>query len=247
MTASYHFHGDLRDLLRPRWRDQNPVVQKVTRKASIKDVLESMGVPHTEIDRIEWQGNQVDFSFQVAPGHSFHVYSITPPWDVSRPTVLRPTPVSAVRFIVDVNVGKLARYLRMSGVDTLYDPGWDDEEILRQTGLTNRIVLTRDSGLLKRKQVEFGRYVRAEKIDCQLREILDLFGLAGQIRPFSRCLGCNTILQPVSKEDVMNRLEPLTRKYYETFSICPACDQVFWAGSHIEHMRHQFPDLFRQG
>jgi hypothetical protein len=242
--AVFEIHGDLRTLLRPGWRDAHPLVQPVTRRASIKDVLESFGLPHTEIGRILCGEREVDFAFAVEEGQRFAVFPVLPPWNVTAATLLRPEPLDSLGFIVDVNVGRLARYLRMAGLDVLFDPGWDDTDIIDLLGFDRRVVLTRDLGLLKRKRVEFGRYVRSENPAEQLQEIIRLFGLEDELRPFSRCLECNTPLEPVAKEEVIHRLEPLTKKYYHSFSRCPSCDRIYWAGSHTEDMRRLFPGYF---
>ncbi|ADW18417.1 protein of unknown function DUF82 [Desulfobulbus propionicus DSM 2032] len=237
MTACYHFHGDLVTLLRRRWRTTQPIVQPVSRAASIKDVIESFGVPHTEVERIACDGQPTDFSHLVRAGQHFDIHPITAPWDVTRPTPLRPEPLTGIRFIVDGNVGRLGRYLRMAGFDTLYDPRWDSKTLLGCLGEQPRIVLTRDLDLLKRKQVVFGRYIRADKPVGQLREVLALFGLGRWPRPFARCLDCNTPLEPVDKQRIVHRLEPLTRRYFERFTFCPHCDKIYWAGSHVERMK----------
>lgn len=244
MTASYHFHGDLPALLRGRWRRQNPVLQTVTRSASIKDALESFGLPHTEVGEIVCNGEPVGFSWPVAAGQVFDIFPVLPPWDVLSPSLLRPAPLSVARFLADANVGRLARYLRLAGFDTLYDWRWDDDRIVAMIGRDNRIVLSRDLGLLKRKQIDFGRCIRATAPATQLREVIDLLGLSGAMQPFSRCPECNTPLQPVAKEAVMHRLEPLTRKYYETFSLCPGCDRIYWQGSHREKMEQFLGSAF---
>ena len=236
MVAAYRFHDDLPALLRGRWRRQNPVVQAVTRSASIKDVLESFGLPHTEVGEILCNGRSVDFSWPVREGQEFAIHAVRPPWDVRSPSLLRPVPLPAIRFLADANVGRLARYLRLAGFDTLYDWRWDDDRIAADVSRENRIVLSRDLGLLKRRQIDFGRCIRATEPGAQLREVIALLDLAGEMQPFTRCLECNSLLQPVAKQDILHRLEPLTKKYYENFSRCPGCDRVYWPGSHREKM-----------
>lgn len=237
MTATYHFHGDLPTLLRGRWRRHNPVVQAVTRSASVKDVLESFGLPHTEVGEIFGNGQPVDFSWPVTEGQEFDIFPVLPPWDVRSPSLLRPVPLPAIRFLADANVGRLARYLRLAGFDTLYDWRWDDDRIVAAVRRENRIVLSRDLGLLKRKQIDFGRCIRTSEPAAQLREVLGLLNLTGEMHPFTRCLECNTPLQQVEKGEVLHRLEPLTKKYYDNFSRCPGCDRIYWPGSHKEKMR----------
>jgi len=237
MQASYYFHGETSSLLRSRWRAMYPIVQPVTRAASIKDVIESLGPPHTEIGAITCNGQPIAFSWPVEPGQQFDIFPVTPPWDVTRPTLLRPTPLTDLRFIVDINAGRLARYLRMAGFDTLYDPSWNDQDILRVLGLEPRILLSRNLDLLKRRQVVFGRAIRANVSVAQLREVFSLFGIAKPPQPFARCLTCNTLLEPVAKEQILHRLEPLTIRYFDTFHLCRRCDTVYWPGSHVDRMR----------
>lgn len=237
MDTVYHLHGDLPHLLRPRWRVRQPIVAPVTRAASIKDVLEAFGLPHTEIDRITCNGRPADFSHRVEAGQQFDVYPIPSPWDCSTPTLLRPNPLPTIKCIVDVNVGRLARYLRMAGFDTRYDPTWNDRRILEEMAADPGILLTRNLDLLKRKQVEWGRYIRAIEPVAQLREMLSLFGGVALPETLSRCLDCNTLLLPIAKQAILHRLEPLTIQYFEAFSRCPRCDKIYWAGSHVDRMQ----------
>jgi uncharacterized protein with PIN domain len=245
MATTFLFHGDLPSLLRRKWKGNSLIVLSMDRRASIKDVLESFGLPHTEVGSIELQGQGIDFTHIVEDQGAFTIRPVSFPWDVSLPTVLRPQPLPTVSFIVDVNVGRLARYLRAAGFDALYDHRWNDEYIAELVREEKRILLTRDMLLLMRKQVTFGRYIRATKPVDQLHEVLGLFGLTDQLAPFTRCLECNSMLQAVSKEEILHRLEPLTRKYYTTFSRCSDCDRIYWPGSHIEKMRLLFSDQFK--
>ncbi len=237
MTATYHIHGDLSHLLRQRWRARNPIVLPVTRSTSIKDAIEAFGLPHTEIGSLSCNGSMIDFSKRVEDNDRFAIYPITAPWDIAQPTLLRPAWLHEVRFIVDVNVGRLARYLRMTGFDTLYNPCWTDREILLSLENDPRILLTRNLDLLKRKQIVYGRCIRATAPADQLREVLHLYNLTGQKQPFSRCLDCNAPLQPAKKQDILHRLEPLTIRYFDVFSLCPHCDKIYWSGSHVDRMQ----------
>ncbi len=241
MPSSLTFHGDLPDLLHRRWRGQHRVIKADTRRASIKDVIESFGLPHTEVGRLEVAGRQVDFSFVVEENLAIEVFPVSPPWNVFRPTPLRPRPLTEIKFIVDVNVGKLARFLRMAGFDTLYDRHWKDDTLAALCCRERRILLTRNLGILQRKQVEFGRYIRSLSPKEQLLEVIGLLGLERHIVPFSRCMVCNSPLQPIAKEKINHRLQPLTRKYYNSFSRCPGCRRLYWPGSHLDGMRKLLP------
>ena len=241
MPPSLTFHGDLPDLLHRRWRGRQRLIKADTRRASVKDVIESFGLPHTEVGRLEVQGRQVDFSLVVGEDLAIEIFPILPPWNVFDPTLLRPRPLTNIKFIVDVNVGKLARFLRMAGFDTLYDHRWKDDKLVALSCREQRILLTRDLSLLQRKQVEFGRYIRALCPNEQLLEVIGLLGLERHVVPFSRCMVCNTPLQPIAKEKIKHRLQPLTRKYYNSFSRCPGCRRIYWPGSHLDGMRQLLP------
>jgi len=171
VPSSLTFHGDLPDLLHRRWRGRHRVIKTDSRRASIKDVIESFGLPHTEVGRLEVGGRPVDFSFVVEEDLAIEVFPVSPPWNVFNPTLLRPRPLTGIKFIVDVNVGKLARFLRMAGFDTLYDHRWQADKLAATCCRERRILLTRNLGLLQRKPVEFGRYIRSSVPNEQLPEV----------------------------------------------------------------------------
>jgi len=208
----------------------------IDRRASIKDVIESLGPPHTEIGSIEVDGRETDFGHLLLPGQEADVFPVVPPLDVTRATRLRPAPLPRPAFVVDVNVGRLARWLRMLGLDAAYDPTWSGADIAALAAASGRAVLTGDTLLLKRNAVTHGRLVRAAHPEDQLLEVLAFFGLRGPFALFTRCLDCNGLLRPVPKNEILHRLEPLTRRYYFEFSICRSCRRVYWRGSHHERM-----------
>ena len=206
------------------------------RRASVKDLIESLGPPHTEIGEIRANGHKVGFDFIVSGGDVLMIKPLVPPVDPRRSTLLRPEPVPCFQFVVDVNVGKIAMLLRSLGFDTAYHWTWRDHRIAALAHAEQRIVLTRDIGLLKRKTVTWGLFVRAEEPDAQLREVLHFFGLHPPFDLFSRCLRCNSLLRKVDKQAIIHRLEPKTRKYFQEFSLCPDCRRIYWAGSHQEKL-----------
>jgi len=224
----------LQELLRPGKR--GPVVYPMGRRASIKDIVESLGVSHTEIGAIRVEDRDLDFGFIPAPGQAVRVTGIEAPFEVTSPSLLRPEPIPAVRFVVDVNVGRLAALLRLTGFDAAYENGLSDSEIAELAHRDQRIVLTKDRALLKRSKIDYGRLVRATYPDDQLLETLQFFGLSGPFDFFSRCLRCNRKLQPIAKADILPRLEPKTKKYFNTFKTCPRCDRIYWRGSHCDAM-----------
>jgi len=229
------FYGELNDFLSPEQR-RKAFAHPLLLSASVKDVIESLGVPHTEVDLILVNSRPVGFKYQVRTGDCISVYPGFTSLDVSSLLRLR-APLNDIRFVVDTHLGRLATYLRMLGFDALYETACEDHELSRISAHQTRILLTRDRGLLGRGEVTYGCFVRATEPRRQLREVLRRFHLFGFARPFERCLRCNARLQPVSKESILDRLPPRTAECYHEFQICPDCDRLYWPGSHYEHMR----------
>lgn len=245
MPVTVILHDDLGRLTSRQRRRSQPLVLELNRRTSVKDLLEAQGVPHTEIHRLTINGVEEDFTAIVGPNDRIEAFGMPAPVDLTVPTRLRPETLSAIRFAADANVGRLAGLLRLAGLDTFYDKDLHDEELARLASSEQRVLLTRDLALLKRKGVLFGHLVRAAEPYAQLREIITLFGLTSRLQPFSRCLHCNSLLQPVTKEAVFDRLEPLTKKYYDEFKLCPGCRQIYWAGSHQERILKKLEKLRR--
>jgi len=242
-SLSLLFRGNLCPLLSVPASD-GTVWYPLTRRASIKDIIEALGVPHTEIGSLLANGSEIDFNYQPGAGDHVEVLPHHPPVDPCRASLLRPQPLAAIRFLVDVNVAKLAPLLRMIGMDTAFDKEGKDARLAEFARNQQRILLTRDTALLKRKQVVFGHLLRSQHPPLQLREVVDLYGLRNRLRPFCRCLLCNGELLPVAKLTISHRLEPLTKKYYHDFRRCPECDKIYWPGSHREKMAALIAQLF---
>lgn len=236
-TMTLVFHGDLSNLLYKRLCGQRTVQYTLDRRASIKDIIESLGVPHTEVYRLLRQSNDIEFAYIANDGDQIEVLPFTAPTDLFSATVLRPQPLSSIAFAVDVNVGKLASLLRLLGFDTVFPRNLSDSLLADLAAREGRILLTKDCGLLRRKNVVHGRLVRAIFPEDQAAEIVNLYDLTGQCKPFSRCMACNGLLEPVAKEKVLARLEPLTKKYYNEFTQCSHCARIYWPGSHRIRMQ----------
>ena len=206
------------------------------RRTSIKDLIEALGPPHPEVGRIEAEGALRDFTYHPRVGDRIRVAPLERPVDVGQADHLHQVSLPEVRFVVDVNVGRLARKLRLLGFDAAYRPGWDDATIAEKADSEGRIVLTKDIALLKRRIIVWGRWLRAEEPTRQLLEVLSVFGLEGPYATLSRCLDCNALLESVDKEEILHQLEPKTKTYYHQFSRCPACGKIYWAGSHQERI-----------
>ncbi len=243
-TAYFRFYEELNDFL-PPGRRKVEFRHDFDRRASIKDMIESFGVPHPEIDLILVNGESVDFSHIVADGDRISVYPVFERLDISPLVRLRPEPLREPRFVVDSNLGRLARYLRLLGLDTLYRNDYRDEEVAEIAQRQGRIVLTRDRRLLLRRAISHGLFVRAVAPREQVREVLARLDLYRKLNPFSRCARCNTLLREVDKATVEARLQPKTRKYYRHFRQCPGCGQVYWQGSHHPRAQRLVEELTR--
>lgn len=201
-------------------------------KPSIKHVLEALGIPHTEVGEIHVNGNRIEISQIIEARQRYQIYPIgdTPPEAWSRSGILPP------RFIVDTHLGKLAAYLRLLGFDTLYDNEYKDEELASISSQDQRILLTRDRGLLKRKIITSGFCPVQDDPEDQLRAVIHRFGLSNQIRPFSRCLRCNNLLLPIDKKRVAGRVPDQSFQAYDEYWLCQGCSQVYWKGTHYDYM-----------
>jgi uncharacterized protein len=205
--------------------------------ATIKHMIEALGVPHTEVELVLVNGESVGFDRLLRDGDRVSVYPKFETFDVTPLLRVRAAPLRVTRFVADAHLGGLARLLRMTGFDTLYDNGFDDAEIEQLAEREARIVLTRDRELLKRRGVTHGCYVRALQTAQQLHEVFDRLDLARSARPFSLCLHCNAPLRPVAKALVLERLPPSVAVRHDHFSTCDVCRRVFWEGSHWHRMR----------
>lgn len=150
-------------------------------------------------------------------------------------------------FVADVNLGKLSRYLRIAGFDTAYRNAATDSELLEQMTDEQRVLLTRDKKLLMHKIVKYGYLPRSDAANGQLEEVLERFTLFDKVKPCLRCPSCNSMLQSVSKEKVLDRLEPLTKRYFDDFSQCSDCRQVYWAGSHRHRLHSRVKEILEIG
>jgi uncharacterized protein len=235
-AVEIRFYEELNDFL-PTDRKGRAFFHPFFGKPTVKELIEGIGVPHTEIDLILINGESVPFDHHVQHNDRVAVYPRFESLDISTVTHLRSTPLRSVRFITDVHLGKLARYLRMLGFDTLYENDFSDEEIIERALREMRIILTRDLGILKNKRVTHGYFLRHTHPLQQLKEVLRRFDLQEKIAPFSRCLACNGELLSVEKKDIEASLLPETKRYYATFFQCPRCKRIYWEGSHHDRMK----------
>ena len=234
--AYFLFHGELNFFL-PRRHRNKTIEHPFDWQASIKDMIESLGVPHPEIELILVNGAPVDFNYIVKPDDRVEVHPDFTIVEANGKLPLRPPLANPPRFILDQHLGRLAAYLRMMGFDTLYRNDYHDEELSEVSAREARILLTRDIGLLKRSIVTYGYYVRETRPPRQIVEVMRRYKLVENAGPFRRCLKCNGILEKVAKEDILERLPDNSVRFYDEFHRCTTCDQIYWKGSHFERMQ----------
>ena len=235
-SAEFRFYEELNDFLPPGCRKQT-LGYCFNGHPGIKDCIEAQGVPHTEVELLIVNGMSVDFSYRLQDRDRVAVYPMFESFDITPVLKLREEPLRRTAFVVDVNLGKLARRLRLLGFDALYSNRYHDAEVADIAAAEKRIVLTRDRRLLYAKRITHGYWVRSVYPEEQTQEVLRRFDLCGQIHPFRRCLMCNGLLKPVDKAEILHRLEPKTKLYYDVFFTCADCGRIYWEGSHLEKMR----------
>ena len=223
-TAYFRFHGRLNDFLIREQRGEMVTVDFRGRQ-SIKHLAESLGVPHPEIGRVQINGQDGSVDQITQDGDKVDLHPV------------RNGHPAEPRFVLDCHLGRLTAHLRMLGFDCLYQNDFEDQAMTELAVQEGRILLTRDRRLLMRKVIEHGYCLRSLDTFEQLTEVLSRFELTGLIQPFHRCIRCNHPLEPVRKEEVVERLQPLTKKYFDDFHICIACKQIYWKGSHFDNMQ----------
>ena len=239
------FYGNLNDFL-PQQRRHKAFKHSFQAHSSIKDTLESIGVPHPEIDLILVNGHSTDFSYLPKPSDVVEIYPQGFARTSDAVSKVRPQPLATHTFVLDVHLGKLARYLRFLGFDALYRNDYADEELAEISSQQQRVLLTQDLGLLKRSIVTYGYRVRSSEPKTQVGEILSRYSLYNNIVPFRRCSRCNGLLASVEKADVAHRLPYYTALHYETFFQCQSCEQVYWKGAHYQKMNKLIETLSKQ-
>ena len=230
-TVRFDLAPGLQPLLQRDLR-KKPVNLHFKGPQSVKHLIESLSIPHTEIGPLTVNGEVIGLEYIVHDGDRIEIREVAPEELDDEP-----------RFVLDGHLGRLASHLRMLGLDCLYHNAYEDAELVRVSVEEGRILLTRDRLLLMHKVISRGYLLRSLNSIEQLHEVVKRFGLAKWVRPFQRCMNCNHPLVSVEKETVLEKLEPLTKKYYDEFKLCMACDQVYWKGSHYEKMMRVIEEL----
>jgi len=234
-SATFRFYAELNDLL-PRPRRFVDFVHEFQGSPSVKDVIESLGVPHTEVEVILVNGQPQGFQYRLQDGDRVSVYPMFEALDVGEAARVRAWPLRQPRFVLDVHLGKLAAYLRLLGFDATYDRGMQDPDLARLSASEQRILLTRDRQLLKRSQVTHAHLVRSLEPKTQCVEVVRRFDLVGLAAPFTRCLRCNAQLGRVRTNEVAERIPAWVRAQASEMTRCDACDRLYWRGTHFDRL-----------
>ena len=241
--ASFWFSGNLNDFLRKNQRNKL-LLYPFNLAPAVKDAIEALGVPHPEVGLIYINNEPSDFNRPLQPHDLVEVFPAYPLADLAATDSLLSILPTTPQFVLDVHLGKLAKALRLFGFDTLYLNNYTDAAIARLAEEQNRIVLTRDVGLLKHKIIKWGYWLRSQQPNQQLAEVIVNFGLSGYYQPLTRCLACNGLIIEVAKETVLAEIPPKTKIYFNQFFRCPSCRRVYWKGSHYDNMSATVAKLF---
>ena len=234
------FHGDLSVFLGSKASDA-VIERRLAEKTSIKDVIESCGVPHPEVDSILVDEQTVGFDHTLANDTKVEVFPVENRGTYRTDKQLQM--LGIIRFVADGHLGRLTRNLRLLGFDVAYRQNADDRQLIEVMVRENRALLTRDRRLLMHAIVQHGYWPRSQNADEQTIEVVRRFDLSELIAPFTRCLRCNAALEAVAKADIIGKLEPLTKIYYDQFRRCPDCKQIYWSGSHFPKLQKRVEEI----
>ena len=233
--SEFRFYEELNDFLPPKKRRRS-FIHRYTDTPSVKDTIEALGVPHTEIDVILVDGESVGFGHRLIGGERVAVYPVFERLDVSSLVRLRPQPLRVTRFIADVHLGTLVRHLRLLGFDTAWRNDLADEEIIERSLAEQRIILTRDRGILRNGRVTHGYWLRTTDPEAQLGEVVRALDLGSAFNPYTRCLECNSPCEPISRQQAAPAVPLQVLLVYGAFRRCTGCGRVYWRGSHLERL-----------
>ena len=240
--AEFRFYEELNDFL-PANQRKTSFQWPFFNTPAVRDVIQAIGVPHTEIDLVLVDGESVVFAHNLKGGERVAVYPVFERLDISPVIRLRPEPLRDTRFIVDAHLGKLARYLRMLGFDAAYQQNIENAGIVESALREKRIILTRSREILKHNRVTHGYWLRYDDPQYQLAEVVWELDLSRQVKPFTRCMTCNGIIEETDKAGLAGKVDSSILQRYSEFRRCRDCGNIYWQGSHHEHMSRLIRDL----
>jgi uncharacterized protein with PIN domain len=240
--ATFRFYEELNDFLPAEKRKRDfPVWFR--KHSPVKDVIQSLGVPDAEIDLILVNGASVNFSYPLRGGERVSVYPVFESLDILSISNLRPGTLRDLRFVADVNLGELAKYLRLFGFDALHDSDADPQSLVDMSVHQGRVLLTQSCNLLNHRCIMRGILVRETDPEKQLKAIFERLDLYADARPFSRCLSCNEPAQPIPKEEVARKLSPGIGANCQASNRCGSCNRLYWEGTDFQRLNRFVEDM----
>jgi len=244
-TAHLRFYAELNDFLPPEQRKTDIEVSFFV-SPSVKDAIEALGIPHVEVDLILADGQSVGFDYRLVAGTHVSVYPVFESFDVASLARLQNRPLRRSAFVADVHLRKLARLLRLLGLDVLHSNSYIDPELVRVSVDEGRILLTRDRALLKHGDLTHGYWVRAVHPKAQAIEIIQRFDLSCQVAPYTRCPLCNGLLERIAKAKALDRIPPKTAGWLDDYFECSSCRKLYWRGTHVEQIRDTVNEILNE-
>lgn len=234
-VATLRFYEELNDFLPPSQRKRDIQLEFLP-PVPLRHLIETLGVPHTEVELALLNGDSVKLEAPVSDGDRLAIYPQFESLDVTPLLRIRSHPLRTPRFLADAHLGRLAGYLRMLGFDCRYWEQGNDRELASLAVRERRILLTRDRALLMHRVITHGCYIRDRVPRRQLEYLLRRLDLCRLIRPFTRCIRCNGVLQPVDEAQVRDQLPAGVRQRCHEFRQCDWCGRVYWKGTHYRRM-----------
>jgi uncharacterized protein with PIN domain len=240
--AIFRFYEELNDFL-PKHRRKTDFQVNFKGRRSIKDMIEALGVPHPEIDLILVNGKSVDFACILQDGDRVSVYPVFESLNIENVSRLRKIPLRRTKFIADIDLADIVKYMRALGFDVCFDSSLSARKIVEVSKRENRIILTKSRKLLKFKEVTHAIFIRSETTEQQIKRIIDFLDIKDSIKPFSRCLRCNSLVKSVPKESIADRIPLKTKAFCDQYTYCKSCDKIYWNGTHFINMNKTIADI----
>ncbi|MEN7547155.1 Mut7-C RNAse domain-containing protein [Rapidithrix thailandica] len=245
-SATFSFSGNLNDFLPEESKNVN-IPYHFKKHPAVKHAIEAMGVPHIEVDGILVNQCPVKFDYPLQDKDRVQVFPIGSFSTIPQEGHLQaPLKAHEVKFILDVHLSKLNVFLRLAGIDSYYNKDYDDPEIVQLAEIHGRIALTRDKGLLRRKILSRGYWIRSTDPKEQFWEVMHRYNLWSSVQLVHRCVQCNTTLVPIAKERILSLIPAFIYKMYRQFYYCPACQKAYWDGPHFQLVKQLIEEFKEQ-
>ncbi|MFC1744959.1 Mut7-C RNAse domain-containing protein [Candidatus Riflebacteria bacterium] len=241
-TAILRFYGELNYFL-PDSVWHRPFYYSFYENPTFSDLMDSFKIPPEKIGLLLLDGEVVELSCPLKEGSRATFYPRFQNIDISEEISASKKPVVSPRFILPLNLGKLTKYLRMLGFDSICEPDFIPGKVDVLAMQEGRVLLSRSKKFAARKLYAECYVVKSEQPAIQVREVVNRFNLMPLVKYFQRCLKCNSPLKVMEKSEIYSRLLPYIRKNFNLFFICPGCDRVYWMGTHYKKMKEKIETI----